>query len=64
MGKIEKVYFFTHTHTDIGYTHPQDKVAEQQVENIALALEFCREGAEYIVLASAGTESILDRKPR
>lgn len=40
-SKIEKVYFFTHTHTDIGYTHPQEEVAEQQAANLALALEYC-----------------------
>lgn len=42
MGRaIERVYFFHHTHTDIGYTHPQEEVAEQQAENIALAVKYC-----------------------
>ncbi len=40
-GEIECVYFFHHTHTDVGYTHPQEEVAEQQAENIALAVEYC-----------------------
>lgn len=39
--EIERVYFMHHTHTDIGYTHPQEEVAEQQAENIALALRYC-----------------------
>jgi hypothetical protein len=41
MGHIDNVYFYHHTHTDIGYTHPQEEVAEQQAENIRRALEFC-----------------------
>lgn len=43
MPSIEKVYFFPHTHTDIGYTHPQTEVVERQVANIGRALEYCRE---------------------
>ncbi|HEX6507961.1 MAG TPA: glycoside hydrolase family 38 C-terminal domain-containing protein [Chloroflexota bacterium] len=41
-GRIRHVYFFHHTHTDIGYTHPQEEVAEQQAQNIVTALEYCR----------------------
>jgi len=41
-SRIQTVYFFHHTHTDIGYTHPQEEVAEQQAANIALALDYCR----------------------
>jgi hypothetical protein len=40
---IRNVYFYQHTHTDIGYTHPQEEVAEQQAANIARALDFCRQ---------------------
>src|SRR5712692_5168155 len=40
---IARVYFYHHTHTDIGYTHPQEEVAEQQAANIARALDFCRQ---------------------
>ncbi|HWE62932.1 MAG TPA: hypothetical protein VHB98_14555 [Chloroflexota bacterium] len=39
---MDTVYFFQHTHTDIGYTHPQEEVVEQQAANIARALEYCR----------------------
>ena len=39
--RISRVYFYHHTHTDIGYTHPQEEVAEQQAANIARALDFC-----------------------
>jgi hypothetical protein len=35
-GTIREVYFFTHTHTDIGCTHPQQDVAEKQAANAAL----------------------------
>ncbi len=41
-SRIQTVYFFQHTHTDIGYTHPQEEVAERQAENIGRALEYCR----------------------
>ena len=41
--RIRHVYFYHHTHTDIGYTHPQEEVAEQQAANIARALDFCRQ---------------------
>ena len=41
--RIKHVYFFHHTHTDIGYTHAQEEVAEQQAANIARALDFCRQ---------------------
>ena len=39
--RISRVYFHHHTHTDIGDTHPQEEVAEQQAANIARALDFC-----------------------
>jgi alpha-mannosidase len=39
--RISRVYFYHHTHTDIGYTHPQEEVAEQQAANIARALDCC-----------------------
>lgn len=42
-SRITHVYFYHHTHTDIGYTHPQEEVAEQQAANIARALDFCRQ---------------------
>src|SRR5579875_490011 len=42
MSHIDTVYFFQHTHTDIGYTHPQEEIAEQQAANIARALDYCR----------------------
>jgi alpha-mannosidase len=41
-SRVQTVYFFHHTHTDIGYTHPQEEVAEQQAANISRALEYCR----------------------
>ncbi len=41
-SRIQTVYFFHHTHTDIGYTHPQEEVVEQQAANIALSLDYCR----------------------
>src|SRR6516165_9774595 len=40
--RIQHVYFYHYTHTDIGYTHPQEEVAEQQAENIRRALDFCQ----------------------
>ena len=40
-SRIKHVYFYHHTHTDIGYTHPQEEVAEQQAANIERALDFC-----------------------
>ena len=43
MGAITRVYFYQHTHTDIGYTHPQEEVAEQQAANIRRALDFCEQ---------------------
>lgn len=42
VSHINKVYFFHHTHTDIGYTHSQEEVVEQQAANIVRALEYCR----------------------
>jgi hypothetical protein len=39
--RITRVYFYHHTHTDIGYTHPQEEVAEQQAANIARAFDCC-----------------------
>jgi hypothetical protein len=41
--RIKHVYLFHHTHTDIGYTHPQEEVAEQQAANITRALDFCQQ---------------------
>ncbi len=41
--RINRVYFYHHTHTDIGYTHPQEEVAEQQAANIRRALDLCRQ---------------------
>jgi alpha-mannosidase len=46
-GTITKVYFFQHTHTDIGYTHPQQEIVEEQAANIARALEYCRRTDDY-----------------
>jgi alpha-mannosidase len=39
--RIRRVYFYHHTHTDIGYTHAQEEVVEQQAANISRALDFC-----------------------
>jgi hypothetical protein len=44
--RIQRVYFYHHTHTDIGYTHPQEEVAEQQADNIRRALDFCQRTAD------------------
>ncbi len=41
--RIKHIYFYHHTHTDIGYTHPQEGVAEQQAASIKQALELCRQ---------------------
>ena len=43
--RIRCVYFYHHTHTDIGYTHAQEEVAEQQAANISRALDFCAQTA-------------------
>ena len=40
--RIKHVYFYHHTHTDIGYTHPQEEIAELQAANIERALDFCQ----------------------
>jgi alpha-mannosidase len=44
--RIKHVYFYHHTHTDIGYTHPQEEVVEQQAANIRRALDLCRQTAD------------------
>ncbi|MDB5059988.1 MAG: hypothetical protein JWO59_3460, partial [Chloroflexi bacterium] len=45
-SRIKHVYLYHHTHTDIGYTHPQEEVAEQQAANIRRALDFCQQTEE------------------
>lgn len=35
------IYFVQHTHTDIGFTHPQSEVLAEQMRNIDYALDYC-----------------------
>ncbi len=56
--RITRVYFYHHTHTDIGYTHPQEEVEETEAAYIAFPFALRPEGVTCDISGGAFTPGL------
>ena len=43
MSPINTIYIIQSAHTDIGYTHPQEQIADMYLDHYRLVLDYCRQ---------------------